>query len=145
MHKHVFYDPQLCALLQADRFLCWEYKELVILYAPVTLLSSIMHPPSPNVTITNLIFGNLKSIETSALETDGASVHAYQMRNKQVQFRYYFKFRVIMHEYTDRGISLISLKQRKEKSKCWKKVVKWTWNKSVVLWSNSYIMTVESS
>lgn len=128
MHKPVVCDPQLRALLQAYSFLCWEYKELVILYAPVTLLSSIMHPPSPNVTMTNLIFGNLNSIETSALETDGASVHAYQMGNKQVQFKYYFKFRV-KHEYADRGISLISLNKKIEKSKCWKKVVKWTWNK----------------
>lgn len=51
-------------------------KPWTVAYLPSTLLSSIMHPSSPNVTITNLIFGNLTRIETRALGTDAASVHA---------------------------------------------------------------------
>lgn len=35
-----------------------------------------MHPSSPRVTITKLMFGNLNRMETSALGRDGASVHA---------------------------------------------------------------------
>lgn len=38
-----------------------------------------MHPFSPKVTVTNLSFGNLKSIETRDVGTDGASVHACQI------------------------------------------------------------------
>ena len=35
-----------------------------------------MHPSSPKVTITKLMFGNLNRMETRALGRDGASVHA---------------------------------------------------------------------
>lgn len=53
---------------------------------PFTLLSSIIHPSSPKVTITNFNFGNLKRMETSALGMDGAPVHACETRNSQIQY-----------------------------------------------------------
>jgi len=42
------------------------------------LLSSIKQPLSPGVTITNLIKGNLESIDTKATGIDEAPVHAYK-------------------------------------------------------------------
>lgn len=41
-----------------------------------------MQPSSPKVTITNLIFGNLKKMETRAFGIDGAPVHAYHTRSQ---------------------------------------------------------------
>jgi len=46
---------------------------------PIVLLSSIKQPFSPRVTITNLIFGNLKSMETKATGVDEAPVQAYKI------------------------------------------------------------------
>ena len=46
---------------------------------PIVLLSSIKQPFSPRVTITNLIFGNLKSMETRATGVDEAPVQAYKI------------------------------------------------------------------
>lgn len=46
------------------------------LYVPLALLSSIIQPSFPKVTITNLTLGNLKSIEMSACGTVDAPVHA---------------------------------------------------------------------
>lgn len=57
-----------------------ERKKKVSMYQPLTLLSSIMQPSFPKVTVTNLTLGNLKSIETSALGTVGASVHTCQQK-----------------------------------------------------------------
>uniref|UniRef100_A0A0A9CRH6 Uncharacterized protein n=1 Tax=Arundo donax TaxID=35708 RepID=A0A0A9CRH6_ARUDO len=42
--------------------------------ASVNLLSSIMQPFSPRVTIMNLMLGNLESIDTNATGTDEAPV-----------------------------------------------------------------------
>jgi hypothetical protein len=46
---------------------------------PIVLLSSIKQPFSPRVTITNLILGNLKSMETKATGVDEAPVQAYKI------------------------------------------------------------------
>lgn len=48
------------------------------------LLSSIMQPSAPKVTITNLSLGNLNSIETSAVATDGAPVHVCTIRQTRL-------------------------------------------------------------
>jgi len=48
---------------------------------PVVLLSSIKQPFSPRVTITNLMFGNLESMDTKAAGIDEAPVQAYKFRS----------------------------------------------------------------
>lgn len=72
-------------MLLSQHFVFYIVKLSV--HSPSVLLSSITHPSSPKVTITNLIFGNLRSMETSALEIDGASVHACHKTNSGVQNR----------------------------------------------------------
>jgi len=42
-----------------------------------------MHPFSPSVTITNLTFGNLNSMERRAFGNDDASVHAYEIGSRK--------------------------------------------------------------
>jgi hypothetical protein len=44
------------------------------------LLSSIKQPLSPRVTITNLMLGNLESMETKAIGIDEAPVQACKFR-----------------------------------------------------------------
>lgn len=44
------------------------------------LLSSIKQPFSPRVTITNLMLGNLESMDTKAIGIDEAPVQAYKFR-----------------------------------------------------------------
>jgi len=45
------------------------------------LLSSIKQPFSPRVTITNLMFGNLESMDTKATGVDEAPIQAYKFRS----------------------------------------------------------------
>ena len=51
-------------------------------HAPASLLSSIIQPSAPKVTITNFSLGNFNNMETSALGTDGAPVHVCQVYAK---------------------------------------------------------------
>lgn len=53
---------------------------------PISVLCSIKQPSSPSVTITNLTFGNLKSMERRALGIEEASVHSCKSIN--IQFPY---------------------------------------------------------
>lgn len=62
----------------------------MLMYLPSVLLSNIIQPFSPRVTITNFRLGNLRSMDIKALGVDGAFVHVCNRNHITAKSYYYY-------------------------------------------------------